>query len=208
MMKKVSIIDYGAGNIHSVYSALKKISTYKIEVITEQSSLTVSDYIILPGVGAFVKPIEFFAANPEFKEYIFSHIAAGKPFLGICVGMQILADKGYENVVSNGLGLISGEVKKFSKTTNLRIPHIGWNNISIRRDIGNGFAVQKFAQKDFYFVHSYYFSCQNEDNVIADCAYGNLFPAIIAADNIIATQFHPEKSGVNGLNFLKEFLTL
>ena len=207
-MKKVTIIDYGAGNIHSVFSAFSKVSQYNIEVVSSSAKLTATDYLILPGVGAFDKPMEFFALNPEFKVYILAHIKSGKPFLGVCVGMQILGDIGHENKLTSGLGLIAGEVKKFSANLPIKVPHIGWNNLLVKQDVLNGFNYKKFHQKDFYFVHSYYFACQNKINVIAECDYGNKFPAILVAENIIATQFHPEKSGINGLSFLTEFLNL
>jgi glutamine amidotransferase len=207
-MKKIAILDYGAGNIHSVYSAFSKVSSHKISIISQLSQLAKTDYLVLPGVGAYEKPMKFFASNPEFKSFLLDHIKSGKPFLGICVGMQILADQGWENGLKEGLGLIAGEVKKFSSKLKVRIPHMGWNNILLKRDIDSKFNLEQFAEKDFYFVHSYYFSCKNDNNVIAECSYGNLFPAIIADNNVIATQFHPEKSGVNGLNFINEYLKL
>ena len=133
-------------------------------------------------------------------------IKAQIPFLGICVGMQVLADVGYENDAIVGLGWIPGEVRHIPQS-NLVIPHMGWNNIQVenhKAEINKDFSC--FDNKDFYFVHSYYFDCAMAGHRIANVEYGISFPAIIARDNIIATQFHPEKSGENGLDFLKCFL--
>ncbi len=197
----IAIIDYEAGNIHSIVSALSKI-TNKQHIIIKDGKQKEVDLIILPGVGSFDQAMLKLKSAPNMISYIIKHIQAGKKFLGICVGMQILANIGYENGLSYGLGIIEGEVKKIPGS-NLKIPHIGWNNISLNTDSPKLHLFQKFNNQDFYFVHSYYFSCKNRDNIVASSQYGIEIPAIISADNVIATQFHPEKSGDIGLDFLK-----
>jgi len=197
----IAIIDYEAGNIHSIVSALSKI-TNKQHIIIKDGKQKEVDLIILPGVGSFDQAMLKLKSAPNMISYIIKHIQAGKKFLGICVGMQILANIGYENGLSYGLGIIEGEVKKIPGS-NLKIPHIGWNNISLNIDSSKSHLFQKFNNQDFYFVHSYYFSCKNRDNIVASSQYGIEIPAIISADNVIATQFHPEKSGDIGLDFLK-----
>jgi len=207
-MKKIVIIDYGAGNIRSVLNAVRKVADCEAVVASKASDLVEASHVILPGVGAFDKAMRNLKLEPEILEFIKKHIADGKPFLGVCVGMQVLASFGYENGKVAGFDLIPGEVLKFEDSHELRVPHMGWNNIEIKRSECGKFPVEKFANRDFYFVHSFYFSCKNAEDVVAETNYGVSFPAIIAKDNIIATQFHPEKSGENGLEFLKEFLSL
>jgi glutamine amidotransferase len=202
----IAIIDYGAGNIHSLQSVISKISTQNCRIITDGNNAE-SDFVILPGVGNFNQAMEKLVSAPNLINYILNHINKGKKFLGICVGMQILADIGYENGRNRGLGLIKGEVKRIPDNHHLKIPHIGWNNIFIKADSEQAMQYKVFHQKDFYFVHSYYFSCKNSKNIIANVNYGIEIPAIIAQKNILATQFHPEKSGDSGLEFLRNFLT-
>lgn len=197
----IAIIDYEAGNLHSIISALNKITNKKHSIIKNGNQKEV-DLIILPGVGSFDQAMLKLKSAPNLIKYILNHIKAGKKFLGICVGMQILANIGYENGANSGLGIIDGEVKKIP-SSKLKIPHIGWNNIAINNDSSHSQPFKKFDNKDFYFVHSYYFSCKNTDNIVANANYGIQIPAIIAIDNVVATQFHPEKSGEAGLEFLK-----
>lgn len=206
-MKKILIIDFGAGNIHSIKNAVAQIVGEENIVIVEQvSDFVAASHIILPGVGAFDRAMYNLKERKNLIGKLSEEVINNKvPLLGICIGMQVLADIGYENKTISGLGWISGEVKPLP-TENLIVPHMGWNNINIinNKDIYKKFSC--FDKKDFYFVHSYYFDCMKSDNIIAEVKYGILLPAIIAVDNIIATQFHPEKSGENGLEFLKIFL--
>lgn len=209
MTKLITIIDYGSGNLRSVYNALNLIndSNCQIKISSDPKDLKKSDKIILPGVGAFAD-----CSNSLFniknmidilKEEI---LIKKKDFLGICVGMQLLADYGYEHKTSKGLGFISGDVVKIDSKNNLKIPHMGWNQINIKQDhqilnnINNN--------EHFYFVHSYHFKVKENKNIIATVNYGDNLTAIIAQDNIIATQFHPEKSGETGLKLLKNFISL
>lgn len=204
-MKKISIIDFGAGNIHSIKNAISQIvGKDNVAIIKEAGDLVSASHIILPGVGAFDKAMHNLSANKNLILRLEEEVINRKtPFLGICIGMQILADKGYENGVVSGLGWVPGEVKHIPKE-NLIIPHIGWNNITLANNNKKDFSC--FDGKDFYFVHSYYFQCKKQEDIVAYVEYGESFPAIVAKDNIIATQFHPEKSGDNGLEFLKFFI--
>lgn len=204
-MNKVLIIDFGAGNIHSIKNAVAQIvGGSNVVVAREVGDIVSASHIILPGVGAFDKAMYNLRANQNLIAKLEEEVINKKvPFLGVCIGMQILADMGYENGAKAGLGWISGEVRRIS-SERLIVPHMGWNNITLLDKQNRDFSC--FNNKDFYFVHSYYFECKNREDVIANVEYGIPFPAILERDNIIATQFHPEKSGDNGLEFLKFFI--
>ena len=206
---KIVIINYNSGNIRSVFNAISSIKTPNQEVLISQNPKDLKDatHIILPGVGAYKDCMRGLLEVAGMVEEIKIQIKNKKPFLGICVGMQLLSDFGYEDGKSAGLGLILGEVKKInSENGSLKIPHIGWNELEIvkNHEILNGIK----AGDHVYFVHSYLFETKDSKNVIAQVSYGvNKINAIIAKDNIIATQFHPEKSADAGVRFLKNFIT-
>jgi len=204
---KTVIIDYGAGNVESVLNALSFVkNNEKFLVSNKPSDIRAANHIILPGVGAFgdcmdgLKSVE--GLLPEIRKQV---LVEKKPFLGICVGMQVLASIGYENGEYQGLGFINGKVEKIAAQEGLKIPHMGWNEIMLKpnkhqalKDVKNG--------EHFYFANSYHFICQNENNVLAQVEYGSKLNAIIAKENILGIQFHPEKSGEAGLLILKNFL--
>jgi glutamine amidotransferase len=206
---KVVIVDYNAGNVESVFNALSLAGAgVEVKISNKISDLKSATHIILPGVGAFgdcmnnLKAVEGLIA--ELRRQILSE---KKPFLGICVGMQVLASIGFEDGEHSGLGFVNGHVEKISipQNSDLKIPHMGWNNVILKafkhavlKDIKN--------EEHFYFANSYHFVCQNENNVLANFEYGAKYTAIVAKDNIIAVQFHPEKSGEAGLKLLKNFL--
>lgn len=204
---KLIVIDYGAGNVQSVINAINQIdNSLEIIVSKEISDLKSANYFVLPGVGAFgdcmdaLKSIDGFI--PELRNQILNY---KKPFLGICVGMQVLASIGYENGEHQGLGFINGKVEKIPANDGLKVPHMGWNNIKLKnsrhpilKDIKD--------DEDFYFANSYHFVCQNENNVLAYADYGQKINSILSKDNILAVQFHPEKSGEAGLRILKNFI--
>lgn len=203
---KIVVIDYGAGNVESVINALSLVKgNAEIILSNKVSDLRSAHHLILPGVGAFgdcmngLKSIEGFLS--ELRQQV---LKEKKPFLGVCVGMQVLASSGNEDGVHAGLGFINGVVEKISGE-NLKVPHMGWNNISIK---GSKHAVLKDIKdgEHFYFANSYHFISQNENNVLAQVEYGSKLTAIIAKENILGAQFHPEKSGEAGLIFLKNFL--
>lgn len=203
---KIVVIDYGAGNVESVVNALSQIcGTSEILISNKISDLKSANQLILPGVGAFgdcmngLKSIEGFL--PELRKQV---LVEKKPFLGVCVGMQVLASVGHENGEHIGLGFINGKVEKIS-SENLKIPHMGWNDIIVKP---TKHAVLKGIEsgEHFYFANSFHFICQNENNVLAQVEYGEKLTAIVAKENIFGVQFHPEKSGEAGLRLLKNFL--
>ncbi len=204
---KTVIIDYGAGNVESVLNALSFVKNNQNFLVSNKpSDIRAANHLILPGVGAFgdcmdgLKSVE--GLLPEIRKQV---LVEKKPFLGICVGMQVLSSIGYENGEHQGLGFINGKVEKIAAQEGLKIPHMGWNEIMLKptkhpalKDIKNG--------EHFYFANSYHFICQNENNVLAQVEYGSKLNAIIAKENILGIQFHPEKSGEAGLLILKNFL--
>jgi len=211
MKKKIVIVDYGLGNTVSAQQSFLKIikdSFFDAEVIisNQPSDICASSHIVLPGQGAFSSCIgglkNILGMIDALEESV---LIKKKPFLGICVGMQLLAETGYENGVHQGLGWIKGSIKKL-KVKKLKLPHMGWNNIQI---INNSYEMS-FEQKnnDYYFVHSYFFDCFDKKNIIASTQYGLDFPSIIGKENIYGVQFHPEKSSEQGLGLIKNFLSL
>ena len=203
--KLIGLIDGQSGNIGSIKKAIKDIiidKPYRLKVINENFSIEEFDKIILPGQGAYstlVSNLKRLKIYKPLKQYLLNNSS----FLGICVGMQILSDKGYEDKVTNGLGIISGNVKKFKKK-NLIIPHMGWNSINIKKN--NSVINQRFNKKDFYFVHSYIYQNISKINVLATTYYGKNFPSIINKGNIYGVQFHPEKSHKYGVSLIRSFI--
>ena len=205
---KTVIIDYGSGNVESVLNALLcvKNSDHEIIISKDPSEIRSATSLILPGVGAFADCISGLKSTSGLSEELRKQvITEKKPFLGVCVGMQVLASIGYEDGEHQGLSFISGKVEKIIATENLKVPHMGWNEIIVKpnkhpvlNDIKTG--------DHFYFANSYHFRCQNENNELAHVEYGSKLCAIIAKDNIFGAQFHPEKSGESGLKLLKNFL--
>ncbi|MBI2023017.1 imidazole glycerol phosphate synthase subunit HisH [Candidatus Giovannonibacteria bacterium] len=202
--KKICILDYGSGNVRSVFNILFALGKDVI-VSNRPEDILAGSHIILPGVGAFGTSMEKIKKTIHLDILENEIIRNKKPFLGICVGMQVLADRGFEFGEHVGLGWIHGEVKKMS-TGGLPLPHIGWNNVSIAKQtpLLNGLSVDQ----DFYFVHSYVFKEENNENVIAKTEYGEQFNSIISKDNIFGVQFHPEKSQKAGKLLLENFLSL
>ncbi|MBD2691074.1 imidazole glycerol phosphate synthase subunit HisH [Anabaena catenula] len=205
-MKKVAIVDYGMGNLDSVARAVQHNGGEPI-ITCEPHDFKIADYIILPGVGSFhigMKNIRAAGLEEVLREQV---LTKGIPFLGICLGMQLLATKGWEGEETKGLGWIEGEVKRFvPDSSEVRIPHVGWNEVvfeyssPVFQDIPSG--------KDFYFVHSYHFSCVHPQDAIAHTSYCGNFISVVSRDNMIGVQFHPEKSQKLGLKLIKNFLNL
>ena len=204
---RVALIDYEFGNVRSVANALEALGAV-VQLSRDEEVLHQADALILPGVGAFadgMANLRRFGLIPVLERLVLDE---KKPFLGICVGMQLLAKTGWEGGHHAGLGWIDAEVVRFEveQTHNLKVPHVGWNNVRTIRDSALTGAVD--VAHTFYFVHSYYLRC-NEPNIVAGtCEYGIEFPAIIQQGNIHAVQFHPEKSQKHGLALLSSFLTL
>jgi len=203
-MVKVGIIDYEVGNIASIKNAVEYISkNIKIELVKKADNLKFYDKVILPGVGAFENAINLIR-NKNFDEALLEESKKGKFILGICLGMQLLADKSYEGGEFEGLSFIKGEIVKFE---NIKVPHIGWNEVFIEK---NDLIFKNIEDRsDFYFVHSYYFKCENSKNQIGSTEYGSYrFASVVKQDNVYGVQFHPEKSQKNGLILLKNFVEL
>jgi glutamine amidotransferase len=204
---KIVLIDYDGGNVESVFNALKLISpNSQIKISNKFLDFQEASHLILPGVGAFgdcvnnLRKIDGLIA--EIKKQI---LIDKKPFLGICVGMQVLADIGFEDGIHEGLHLISGEVKRI-EGFDLKVPHMGWNEVSFAKN--HPLFAEISNNSHFYFANSYYFSCQNEQDILAVYEYGGVKICALARENICAVQFHPEKSGKDGLQLLKNFLQL
>ena len=203
----INIIDYEMGNLRSVAKAFESLG-FAARVSSDPKDIAGADKLVLPGVGAFRDCIHNLRQG-GFVEPLLAHVAAGKPLLGICVGMQMLFDESEEFGRHRGLGLIPGKVLRFPSGMveggeRLKVPHMGWNRISIRRPspILQGIGEGSFV----YFVHSYYCAARNPDDVAASCRYGEVeFCASVWRDNIMATQFHPEKSQSVGLDIFKNF---
>lgn len=194
----IVIIDYGAGNIFSVKNALDYIGINSI-VSNAASDIINADKLILPGVGAFPNAMKML--KDENLLDIIVEEAHKKPFLGICLGMQMLFTRSFEFSETNGLDLIHGNVEKLT-TTSLSIPHMGWNKLET---LNNCEILQGIDEESYvYFVHSFKAKCC-EDRISAYCNYGEIVPAVVFDKNIYGTQFHPEKSGSVGLKILKNF---
>jgi glutamine amidotransferase len=204
---KTVVIDYGAGNVESVFNALSSLQNdNEILISNNPKHVRLADYLVLPGVGDFgdcmngLKSVEGLLS--ELKKQV---LVKKKPFLGICVGMQVLASIGFENGEHQGLDFINGRVEKIMTKQDLKIPHMGWNEISIKNQKHSVLKDLKDGEH-FYFANSYHFICQNQNNILAQVEYGDKMNAIIVKENILGVQFHPEKSGKSGLLFLKNFL--
>lgn len=204
---KLVIINYDSGNVASVFNAFEEIKQdQEIIVSNDIQDIRRADFLVLPGVGSFDDCINGLSKVSNLVNEIKLQVLAGKPFLGICVGMQVLASIGYENGQNSGLDLIKGYVTKITPVAGLKVPHMGWNNIEIKNF--NHPILLGIEQGDhFYFANSYHFICKNEKNIIANVEYGNVkINSIIAENNIVGVQFHPEKSGEVGLRLLENFL--
>ena len=199
----IAIIDYGAGNLNSIQKALEFVGEETV-ILEKGKTEELDKYsgLVLPGVGAFPGAMKRLKQN-NFVEFIEKFVATGRPFLGICLGMQLLFEWGFEDQKTAGLGLLKGDIVKMK--TEYKIPHMGWNQLEI---IKNDPLFKELPENPhFYFVHSYQLA-EVTDEVLATVGYGTTVPAVIRKDNVIAFQFHPEKSGDNGIQLLKNFREL
>ena len=209
MKKTITIIDYGSGNILSAKQSFAKViknNNIDADVCISANPNTIkkSSHLVLPGQGAFETCMNGLNKNPGLIEELNNFaINKKKPFFGICVGMQLLANYSEENGSHEGLGWVSGTIKKLPSKT-LKMPHMGWNSIKLTNNSSN----IKPIETDYYFVHSYYFDCENKENILAETNYGINFPSIVCKENIYGLQFHPEKSSNQGLDLIKSFLKL
>ncbi|MGE0024297.1 MAG: imidazole glycerol phosphate synthase subunit HisH [Hyphomicrobium sp.] len=213
-MQRVVIIDYGSGNLHSAAKAFERASREagadaEIVVSAKAEAVRAADRVVLPGVGAFADCKRGLEAVPGMRDALEEAVhQRGRPFLGICVGMQLLATRGLEFEVTDGLGWIEGEVRAIEPSDPaLKIPHMGWNTLDVRREhpllagIPTG-----AAGLHAYFVHSYHFVPKDRAVVVAETDYGGPVTALIGRDNVAGTQFHPEKSQTLGLALIANFL--
>jgi imidazole glycerol-phosphate synthase subunit HisH len=202
----IAIVDYGMANLRSVQKAFAQVGT-DAQIISRPEQVDRAEKIVLPGVGAFKDAIATLK-NRKLDGALISHINRGRPFLGICLGLQLLADLSHEEGEHNGLGVIAGECVRFDvdQTKGLKVPHMGWNQLTIKnptpllRDLPPGCSV--------YFVHSYHIRPKDAKVIAAEADYGRPFVAAIARDNVLATQFHPEKSQKIGMRILANFAAM
>ncbi|MEO9970010.1 MAG: imidazole glycerol phosphate synthase subunit HisH [Hyphomonadaceae bacterium] len=208
-MKMIALIDYGSGNIHSAARALRVAAnnakkTREIRVTSDPDTLKHADRIVLPGVGHFADCMANLKARDGLIEALEEEVVrGGKPFLGICVGMQLMADIGLEGGETKGLGWISGKVEPIKPADGLAVPHMGWNELhpTTTHDV----MADLDSRSHCYFVHSYAFD-STSDSIVATTEYGQTVTAAIARDNMFGTQFHPEKSQKAGLQILSNFV--
>jgi imidazole glycerol-phosphate synthase subunit HisH len=199
----IAIVKYGMGNVASVQKALKKLGC--LSVITDNhNEIRKSDIIILPGVGSFTVAMRNLHKSGLAELLTEEVVKKKKPFIGICLGMQLLATFGTEPSKIKGLGWIDGEVIKIRPHRELRIPHLGWDNVQTT-DSKMGF-YREFNGLDFYFIHSYYFVPKNQKDVVLKVKYGDFLTAGLQKNNIYAFQFHPEKSQDAGMKLLKKVI--
>jgi glutamine amidotransferase len=202
----IAIVDYGMGNLRSVSKALESLGA-SIRVTAEAEDLARADKMILPGVGAFPAAMRELSAR-GLLEPVKAHVASGKPYLGICLGLQLLFERSEEGGGAEGLGVLHGQVRRFFSSGDmaLKVPHMGWNQVTGRGTcpLLRGIPEGSF----FYFVHSYYADPADRSLIALESDYGGGFAAMVCRDNLYATQFHPEKSQAVGLQLLENFVRL
>lgn len=202
MSKKIAIVDYGMGNLHSVANALVAVGGEPV-LVDNPEALAAYEQLILPGVGAFgdaARRLESSGLGQALTE----QVNAGKSVMGICLGMQLMCKTSEEGGVHHGLGWFDAHVRLFPETLKVKVPHIGWNNLDFTR--AHGVLTDLNGSPDVYFVHSYRVECTDKHDVLAWSDYGEPFAAMIAHDNVCGLQFHPEKSQRVGLAMLKNFV--
>lgn len=197
----IGLVRMPIGNLQSVWNALYSngIDPIWVHPTTDTDALT---HLVVPGVGHFGAVMQEIEAQ-GLAAMIRAFAASGRPLLGICVGMQLLADHGTEGGKTPGLGLLGGVVRKLPETGGLRLPHVGWNTVTLRRRHPVFEGVK--PDRDFYFVHSYVFDMAEDDDCVGVSSYGEPFTAVVGRDAIVGTQFHPEKSQINGIRILQNF---
>ncbi|EQB01354.1 glutamine amidotransferase [Sphingobium wenxiniae] len=201
-MTTLALIDYGAGNLHSVHNALRKAGARNVTITADADVVAKADRIVLPGVGAFRACRDALVAIPGMVDAMDAAVnGRGVPFLGVCVGMQLLADAGEEFGRHEGLGWIAGTVKRIETADPaIKVPHMGWNDVILRG------APPLLEAGEAYFLHSYHFEANDPAHVAAVTDHGGPLVAAVARDSIVGCQFHPEKSQSYGLSLLSRFL--
>ena len=214
---QIVIIDYGSGNLKSVKNAFQHSIDnnnlkFKIEVTNKLNLIKEADYIVLPGVGAYPDCKNGLMQIEGLIETIIDQVINNsRPFLGICVGMQLMAEYGFEKKRTDGFGWLEGKIEKIDYIgkddlgRNLKIPHMGWNNLHLYNSTHS--ILKNISEiEQFYFVHSYYLNTLKKDEVLADTNYNHNIPAVVGKDNYIGVQFHPEKSSISGQKIITNWL--
>lgn len=200
----IAIIDYGAGNLHSVKNTLDFLGAKSI-ITSNTKQILNADKVILPGVGAFGDAMMSLEAR-GLIDVIYKMVESKKPFLGICLGLQLMFSESEETPGVKGLGIFKGKIVKIPEKPNLKIPHMGWNDIKLTKQSR---VLKDLGEEPFvYFVHSYYLQAEDENVVSAFTEYGSRLDIAVEHENVFATQFHPEKSGKTGLKILENFINL
>ncbi len=200
----IAVIDYGAGNLQSVLKALRFIGC-EAGIAADRGTLLKAEGAILPGVGSFADAMACMRQS-GLEPAVLAYVQSGKPLLGICLGLQLLFEESQESPGAKGLGLLKGSIARIPAGKGLKVPHMGWNFLSILRDEGlfRGLKAEPYV----YFVHSYYLQAENREIVTSQTEYGVTIDASIQYQNVYATQFHPEKSGAVGLKMLRNFAAI
>ena len=202
---RIGLIDYAAGNLRSVSNAFKALGARDLTLVSTPGELAACDKIVLPGVGAFPKAMRHLGES-GLAEALDREVRRGKLFLGICLGMQLAMDFSLELGRTEGFGWVRGGVTPFPRDMGLSVPHVGWNDV--RRARTSALLADLPESTDFYFVHGFYVSCDDPGDVLLWCNYGMDFAAAIQKDNVMGTQFHPEKSQTHGLKLLENFMNM
>lgn len=197
----ITIVDYQMGNLRSVQKGIERIGG-EAKISSDPNEIASAEKLILPGVGAFGDAMEEIRRR-DLESPIKEFVDSGKPFFGICLGLQLLFERGFEHGEHKGLGILAGDVVKFELPESLKVPHMGWNTV---KKLCEGPIVDEIAEDThFYFVHSFYVRPTDPSVVALECDYGGPFCAMVRRGNLFATQFHPEKSQADGLRLLKSF---
>lgn len=201
----IGIINYGISNLQSVANAFDVVAA-PYQIVTDPNRVASFDKLVVPGVGAFGACMAALTDN-GFREPLIAHAQAGKPLLGICVGMQMLANKGTEFGEHAGLGLVPGIVVQIPRCgPEIRLPHVGWNVVDLKKDCV--LTRNLPSETSAYFLHSFHFETYDEANIVATVEYGSQLTAVVESDNVFGVQFHPEKSQLVGLRILKNFASI
>ena len=198
----IGVVDYGMGNLRSVMNAFAEIGA-PAELITDPAALDRAERAVLPGVGAFAQAIAMLRKN-GMADALERFRSSGRPILGVCLGMQLMCSVSEEDGIHNGLNWIPARVVPFSRSHGAKIPHMGWNSLHLAGDEALFDGVEDSS--DVYFVHSYYVTCEQADDVLASTEYGVTFASILGRGNLFGMQFHPEKSQSIGLRLLSNFV--
>ena len=200
----ITIVDYQMGNLRSVQKGIERVGG-QAKISSDPKEIASSEKLILPGVGAFGDAMTEIHRR-DLKMPIIDFINSNRPFLGICLGLQLLFENGFENGEHQGLGVLAGDVVRFNLPPSYKVPHMGWNTVTKCADAP--ILCDTPDNSHFYFVHSYYVRPDDASIIALECDYGGKFCAMVRRDNLYATQFHPEKSQSNGLSVLKAFVEI